>query len=188
MATYYSSIATEQQPFLNFPGGGPVSNGTGSGFNDPALEIGSVKEVIAYYTMTGSEAQGDKINIYLAQPGSMVDPTYSSVSTNGVGATATLSIGDDDTTGTYLITGASGASATRYASGLDVHASVTSPIGFAGGTSLNNPYQIGALAIEPQGSSAGTGIAGSWVYATFASLVTPTAGQVLVFRLKVVKP
>jgi len=39
MATYYSSIATEQQPFLNFPGGGPVSNGTGSGFNDPALEI-----------------------------------------------------------------------------------------------------------------------------------------------------
>lgn len=186
MATYYSSIATEQQPFLNFPGGG-LTNQPNS-FNDPGLELGALNEVTAYYTMTGSEAAGDKINVYLAQPGSMIDPAYSSVSTNGVASTATLNIGDDDTTGTYLITGTSGASATRYASGLDVHASVTSPIGFASGASLNNPYQIGALAIEPQGSSAGTGIAGAWVYATFATLVTPVAGQVLVFRLKVVKP
>ena len=54
--------------------------------------------------------------------------------------------------------------------------------------SLTIPYQIGALAVEPQGSSAGTGIAGAWVYATFATLATPVANQTLVFRLKVVKP
>ena len=186
MATYYSSIANEQQPFLNFPGGGLTTQP--NQFNDPGLEIGQVREVTAYYTMTGSELANDTIRLYLAQPGTMIDPTYSSVSTNGVGTTAVISVGDDDTTGTYLITGTSGASATRYASGLTVNASVTAPIGFTGGASLNNPYQIGALAVEPQGSSAGTGVAGSWVYATFTTLTVPVAGQVLVFRLKVVKP
>ena len=189
MATYYSSIATEQQPFLNFPGGGPVTNGTGSGFNDPALEIGSVKEVIAYYTMTGSELANDVIRLYLAQPGTMIDPAYSSVVGTGIATTATINVGDDDTTGNYIYgSTAVVASATRYASGLNVAAASTSPIGFASGVSLTIPYQIGALAVEPQGSSAGTGISGAWVYATFATLATPVANQTLVFRLKVVKP
>jgi hypothetical protein len=187
MATYYSSIATEQQPFLNFPGGGMTAQGS-AGFNDPALEIGSVKEVTAYYTMLGTEAASDVINLYLAQPGTMIDPTYSSVVSNGIATTATINVGDDDTTGTYLITGTSGASATRYASALNVAATMTSPLGFSSGTSLANPYTIGATAVEPVGSSAGTGVSGSWVYATFATLATPVAGKVLVFRLKVVKP
>ena len=135
MATYYSSIATEQQPFLNFPGGG-LTTQPGS-FNDPALEIGSVKEVIAYYTMTGSELANDVIRLYLAQPGTMIDPAYSSVVGTGIATTATINVGDDDTTGNYIYgSTAVVASATRYASGLNVAAASTSPIGFASGVSL----------------------------------------------------
>jgi hypothetical protein len=188
MATYYSSIAAEQQPFLNFPGGGMTAQGS-AGFNDPALEIGSVKEVIAYYTMTGSEVANDVVNLYLAQPGTMIDPAYSSVCSTGIATTATITVGDDDTTGNYIYGNtAVAASATRYSTALNVAAATTTQIGFTGGVSLNIPYQIGALAIEPQGSSPGTGVSGAWVYATFATLATPVAGKVLVFRLKVVKP
>jgi len=189
MATFYSSIATEQQPFLNFPGGGMTAQGSSPGFNDPALEIGSVKEVIATYTMTGTEAASDTIRLYLGQPGTMIDPAYSSVCSTGIATTATITVGDDDTTGNYIYgSTAVVASATRYSTALNVAAATTTQIGFTGGVSLNIPYQIGALAVEPTGSSAGTGVSGAWIFATFATLATVTTGGTLVFRLRVIKP
>lgn len=193
--TRYSQIATEQIPFQNFPGGGITNQGSSgpfgyAQFNDPGVEIGASREVTVIYQMYGNEASSDVINLYLAQPGTMVKPT-GSVSGSGIAATAVIDIGDDDTTGFGLVsqtTTALGASPTRYAANLNVATGQTNPIALAGGDSLVDPYQIGTLAVEPQGGPAGAGIAGSWVQARFRSITTPVAGKVLVFRLTVIKP
>lgn len=202
---YAQNVAIEQIPFANRPGGGPIPGPTAQGgfpvqFNDPGIEIGSVKEVTAIYQMYGNEASSDIINLYLAQPGTMVTPA-GSVSGSGVAATMTIDVGDDDTTGFGLVSSgvafgtpevppppALGASPTRYASAINVATGQTNPVSFAGGDSLVDPYVIGTLATEPQGSSPGAGIAGSWIQARFRSVGTPVAGKVLVFRLKLVKP
>jgi hypothetical protein len=213
---YTQNVAEEQIPFFNIPEGGPITGlygipGIGNGFNDPGLEMGNVLQVTAIYQMYGNEAANDIINIYMAQPGTIIDPTYSSVSGAGVATTATLNIGDDDVTGYGLVSSGvaftqaplpgvtfpgaitpQGASTTRYASGINVATGQANPVAFAGGTSLIDPYVIGLFATEPPGSSAnlspGAGVAGSWIQATFATLGTPVAGKVLVFRLKVIKP
>lgn len=202
---YAQSIAIEQIPFANFPGGGPIPgpNGPYGAFparlNDPALEIGNVREVIAIYQMYGNEAANDVINVYMAQPGSLVSPV-GSVVTTGIATTATLNIGDDDTAGYGLISSgaafgndalsvtAKGADPSRYASGINVATGQTNPVLFAGGTALSDPYVIGTLAVEPQGGPAGAGVSGAWVQATFATLATPVAGKCLIFRLRVTKP
>ena len=89
MATRYTqNVAIVQIPFQNLPGGGPVSGPTYSGvgapmpiqFNDAGVELGKCMEVTAIYQLQGNESVNDIINIYLAQPGSMLDPAYSSVS------------------------------------------------------------------------------------------------------------
>jgi len=201
---YAQNVAIEQIPFANFPGGGPIAGpssqaGFPSQFNDPALEIGEVFEVTAIYQMYGNEAASDVINIYLAQPNTVVAPT-GSVSGSGVATTATLNVGDDDVTGYGLVSSgaafettqlsypAKGASPTRYAANINVATGQTNPVAFAGGDALVDPYVIGTLAVEPVGGSAGTGVAGSWVQATFVTMATPVAGKVLVFRLRVIKP
>ena len=191
--TWYTGLATEQAPFANYPGGGITSQGSPAtaGFNDPALEIGGVKEVTAIYTMTGNEAANDIINIYLAQPGSMVTPT-GSVTGSGIAGSATISVGDDDTTGAAITapTVILGASTTRYSASIDVHANqqiaTGSPVSFQGGDALTAPFIIGSTAAE--NATAGGTIAGSWVQAKFLTLLSVTKGTVLVFRLKVVKP
>lgn len=199
---YSQNIAIEQIPFANFPGGGPMatpqSNGFPVQFNDPGIEIGNVREVTSIYQMYGNEASSDIVNLYLAQPGSMVTPA-GSISGSGVATTATVDVGDDDTTGYGLVSSGIafgqtppaaglGASPTRYASAINVATGQTNPVAFTGGDSLVDPYQIGTLATEPVGSSPGAGIAGSWVQLRFRSVGTPVAGKVLVVRLKVVKP
>ena len=201
---YTQNVAVEQIPFGNFPGGGPIAGPTGPGgaiaqFNDPGIEIGNVREVVAIYQMYGNEAANDIINVYLAQPGDLVSPV-GNVVTTGIATTATLNIGDDDVTGYGLISSGAAFSATalsytskgadpsRYASGINVATGQTNPVAFAGGTALQDPYVIGTLAVEPVGGSAGTGVAGSWVQATFATLATPVAGKCLIFRLRVSRP
>lgn len=210
MATRYSqSVAIEQIPFQNFPGGGPIagpSTGSYAGdFNDAGLEIGNVLQVTSIYQMYGNEAANDIINIYLAQPGTIVDPTYSSVVGSGVATTATLNIGDDDTNGYGIVSSGAafgqvqldsqitkqGADPSRYASGTNVATGQTFPMAFAGGSSLADPHEIGLLATEQNlagGGGTGAGVSGSWIQATFATLGTPVAGKVLIFRLKVIKP
>lgn len=186
--TRFSQIADNQGPFQNAPGGGITPQGSPpfAGYNDPSLELGEVKEVTAIYQMAGNEVANDLINIFLAQPGEIVVPT-GSVSGSGVAATATLQIGDDDTTGQGLVSGNTGtADPARYANNLNVATGQTNPIAFAGGTALTDPYVIGATATET-GPAGGT-IAGAWVQAKFLTLATPVAGKVLVFRIRVISP
>ena len=206
---YTQNVAVQQIPFQNLPGGGPLSNPSYTGvgaampiqFNDAGLEIGSVKEVTAIYQMQGNETVGDIINIYLAQPNSMVVPAFSSVSASpSTASTLTISVGDDDVTGYGLVSSnvafsatplptlvtPQGASTTRYSTSLS--AIGTNPNAFVGGTAFADPYVIGTLAVEPVGGSPGTGISGSWIQATILTIVGQTGGKCLVFRLKVVKP
>jgi hypothetical protein len=206
---YTQNVAIEQIPFQNFPGGGPISGPTYSGvgapmpsqFNDSGIEIGSVKCVTAIYQLQGNETVGDIINIYLAQPGSMLDPAYSSVSASAsTASTLTISVGDDDVTGYGLVSSneafsavtfpqsypAQGASTTRYSTSLS--AIGTNPNAFVGGSAFADPYVIGTLAVEPVGGSPGTGISGSWIQATILTIGGQTAGKVLVFRLRIIKP
>ena len=182
--TWYSNIAQEQEPALNFPGGGPIVQGPSgtSAYNDPSLEIGRRFDCTPIYTMTGNEAVNDIINLYLAQPGTMVLPTGTVVN-NGIAAAATIAVGDDDTTGT-----GGSASSTRYSASIDVHATnVTStPTAFAGGDALLTPYMIGPTATES--NSTGVTIAGSWIQAKFLTMTTPVSGKLLVFRLPILKP
>ena len=129
---YAQNVAVEQIPFANYPGGGPIPGPAGNqGFNDPALEIGACFEVTTIYQMYGNEAASDVINIYLAHPNTIVGPS-GSVSGSGVATTATLNIGDDDTTGYGLVSSGAafegpqlsitplGASPTRYAKNINV--------------------------------------------------------------------
>lgn len=211
---YTQNVAVQQIPFQNLPGGGPLANPTYTGvgapmpiqFNDAGIEIGSVKEVTAIYQLQGNETVGDIINIYLAQPNSMVVPAFSSVSASPSTATfLTIAVGDDDVTGYGLVSsnvaftatplvgttfpGAvtpQGASTTRYSTSLS--AVGTNPNAFVGGTAFADPYVIGTFAVEPVGGSPGTGIQGSWIQATILTIGGQTGGKVLVFRLKVVKP
>ena len=197
---YTQNVGQEQIPFGNYPGGGPIA-GPGGQFNDPGVEIGSVREVIAVYQMYGNEVANDIINIYMAQPGTLVDPLGSGVACSGVAGTATLNIGDDDSNGYGLVSsgvafGANpltvtpqGQDPSRYASGINVATGQTSPVLFTGGSSINDPHYIGTLALEPQGyAQPGAGVQGSWIQATFATLATPVAGKVLIFKLKLIKP
>jgi hypothetical protein len=206
--TRYAQIAFEQIPFANYPGGGPIAQGTtpfgNVGFNDPGLEIGNVREVTAIYQMYGNEASSDIINLYLAQPGTMVSPVGTvsgsgasggNPTVSGVAATLVLSVGDDDVTGSGLVSNPTqnpavtdGASPVRYSAPITVSTGVTNPVSFAGGTAQINPYQIGATAVEPQGANPLTGVGGSWIQAYLNKVATPTAGAALVFRLKIIKP
>lgn len=208
MATRYTqNVAIVQIPFQNLPGGGPVAGPTYSGvgapmpiqFNDAGLELGPCDEVTAIYQLQGNESVNDIINIYLAQPGSMLDPAYSSVSAStSTASTLTISVGDDDVTGYGLVSSGvafgvtpltvtpQGASTTRYSTSLS--AIGTNPNAFVGGTAFADPYVIGTLAVEPVGGSPGTGIAGSWIQATILTIGGQTGGKCLVFRLRIIKP
>lgn len=185
--TRYTNIAKEQAPFANVPGGGITSQqGNASAkLNDPALELGNVHMVTAVYQMLGNEAANDLINVYLIQPGEMVDPAYSSVSQKSPGTTMTLDIGDDDTTGQGIITGLNNTPSTRYASGINTATGQTNPVPLSGGGALIDPYVVGTTAVET--NPAGGTIAGAWLQAKFATLSAPTAGGCLIFRLKLNK-
>ena len=207
---YTQNVAIEQIPFFNLPGGGPLTGLTHSDsptsfgfpiqFNDTGIEIGSVKNVTAIYQLQGNETVNDIINIYLAQPGSMIDPAYSSISCTAAATILTGTVGDDDVTGYGLVSSGvafgvtpltvtpKGASASRYSTAIPLSGSPTNPVAFVGGTAFIDPYVIGTLAVEPVGGSPGTGIAGSWIQFTISTISVQVAGTVLVFRLKVIKP
>ena len=213
MATRYTqNVAIMQAPFSlssgpgDFIGGGPIAGPQFGAFpvqyNDAGLELGQVEEVTAIYQLYGNESVNDIINIYLAQPGSMLDPAYSSVSTTAGSATLTITVGDDDVTGFGLVSSGVaftatplpttvtplGANASRYSTSISVASGATNPVAFTGGTALTDPYVIGTLAVEPIGGSPGTGVSGSWIQATIASIVTQAPGKVLIFRLRIIKP
>ena len=209
---YTQNVAIMQSPFSTGPigdyvGGGPIAGPQVGAFpiqyNDAGLELGQVEEVTAIYQLQGNETVGDIINIYLAQPNSMVVPAFSSVSASASAATTfTISVGDDDVTGYGLVSSGvaftptpligsitpAGASPTRYSTSIAVGSGATSPVAFTGGAAFTDPYVVGTLAVEPVGGSPGTGVTGSWIQAQILSIVGQSPGKVLVFRLRIIKP
>lgn len=125
-------------------------------------EAGHLLYLIATYTMLGTEAAGDKINIGKL-PGCIIDPSHSTVVGDGVATTATLDVGDDDVAGV-----GAAADGDRYADGLDVAAAGVDRFDSIAAAARLTPYALGA---------------GSIIIGTFATLDTPVAGKKLVFRI-----
>ena len=162
MATYYTNVATNQQTGVNFPGASSsvAAPPSGTGFNDPVLEQGNSEFVIATYTMTGSEAQGDVINIAYLNANSLVNPLSSWVATSaGLGTTAAVQVGDADP---------AGSSATRYSTALTVTSATQAQ--FTGGAAAATPYFVSA---------------DCWLTATLSTLSVPVAGAKITFWIGV---
>lgn len=118
--------------------------------------------VIAY-TMLGTEAQGDFLNLCKLPQGAEIDPTVSTVTGDGIATTATLDIGDDDVLGVGTT-----ADADRYADGLDVAAAGIDLFSANACAARLTPYALGADSI---------------IICEFKTLVTPVAGKKLLFRI-----
>lgn len=117
----------------------------------------------ATYTVLGTEAAGDKINIVRLPMRAMVDPTYCTVVSDGIATTATLDVGDDDVLGV-----GAAADVDRYADGLDVAAAGIDKFDSIACAARLTPYVLGSEA---------------WIIGTLVTLVTPVAGKKLVFRI-----
>ncbi len=166
MATLQTNIATAQQAGANFPGGSGGLTTQPGGFNDPVLELGTSSTITATYTMTGSEAVNDVIQICQLGQGAVVSPE-STVANNGVATTLTVSVGDTDTAG-----GTVSADTARYSGSVSVAAATTTvPTPFTGGTVVAVPASI---TDDPV-----------WVQAKILTVGTPVAGKLLVFRLRI---
>lgn len=117
----------------------------------------------AIYTMLGTEAAADSFKIVKLPPRAMVDPTLSTVTSEGVATTCTLDIGDDDVLGV-----GAAADVDRYADGLDVAAAGIDKFDSIIAAARLTPYVLGSEA---------------WIIGTFATLATPVAGKKLTIRL-----
>jgi hypothetical protein len=115
------------------------------------------------YTMLGTEAQGDTLNLVKLPQGAVIDPTLSSVVGDGIATTATLDIGDNDTLGV-----GAAADADRYADGLDVAAAGIDLFSANACAARLVPYALGDDAI---------------IICEFKTLVTPVAAKKLLFRI-----
>lgn len=125
-----------------------------------SLVSAAVLFATAKYTMTGSEAAADIINIVKLPQGTTIIPGLCSVTGDGIATTATLDVGDDDDS--------DAADADRYADGLDVAASGTDLFTGIAGVAQQTPYTLGKDAI---------------IQGTFATMATPVADKVLTFRI-----
>jgi hypothetical protein len=123
----------------------------------------NVRMVEVIYTMLGTEAAADIINIVKLPQGAIIDPTLSSIVTDGIAGTATIDIGDDDTAGV-----GAAADVDRYADGLDVAAAGVDLFTANSAAARLTPYALGADSI---------------IRATLVTLVTPVATRKLTFRI-----
>jgi hypothetical protein len=118
------------------------------------------KVATVLYTMLGTEAANDLINLCVLPEGAIVDPTHSSLTTDGVATTCTLSVGDtDDTTA---------AVADRYAVALNPAAAGHALFSSTAGAARLTPYALQKDTV---------------IQAKFLTLVTPVAGKKLLFRI-----
>ena len=165
MSILYTDISANQRNFLNFPGGG-LTTQPGQ-FNDPVLELGTLSEITAVYTMTGNEVQNDIINVARVPSGSLVNPIDGNVASEAVATTAVITVGDTDTqAGTVT------ADTARYSTSLNIAAgNTTVGFPFTGGTVLLTPAQI----------------TDDWVFITakFTTLTVPVAAKKIIFRISV---
>ena len=177
MAFLYTDVAGPQRDGNNFPGaGGLTTQPSGGGFNDPILELGTLSEITAVYTMTGAEVQNDIIYVARIGQGVLVTPIGSSVAGNAIATTAAVQVGDTDT-----VNGTVAPNQTRYSTAMTVSADMSATIGVA--------FIGGATLITPQITTDQDGAAGSnqlWITAKFSTLTVPVAGKVLVFRIKAI--
>ena len=110
----------------------------------------------ATYTIVGTEVATDLIDIVKLPAGAKVIPHLSRITGEALGTTATLSVGDTD----------SSPSATRYSSALDIHAA--NDLTLTGGAASLTPFTL---------------LTNCWIQAVFASLSTPTAAKKITFRI-----
>jgi hypothetical protein len=115
------------------------------------------------YTMVGTEAANDVINLVRLPGGVKIDPTLSSVTGDGIATTATIDVGDNDVLGVGAV-----ADVDRYADGLDVAAAGIDLFSANACAARLTPYVLGGESI---------------IQAKFITLVTPVAGKKLRFRI-----
>ena len=123
----------------------------------------NVRTVEVIYTMLATEVAGDVINIVRLPQGAIIDPTLSSIVTDGIAGTATIDVGDDDVLGV-----GAAADVDRYADGLDVAAAGVDLFTANSAAARLTPYALGADSI---------------IRATLVTLVTPVAARKLTFRI-----
>jgi hypothetical protein len=139
----------------------PVIGSRAEGLNASAETL----FVTTTYTMLGTEAAGDFVRICKLPPRVMVDPTLSTITSEGVATTLTVDVGDDDDTGV-----GTAADADRYADGLDCAAA---------GIDLFSANACAAR-LTPYVTSKEC-----WLIAELKTLVTPVADKKLTFRVAV---
>ncbi len=154
MAILYTNVAAVEAGSVNI-----LAN-----LDDPNLSCARLSLITATYTMTGAESPNDLIYIKRVPSGSLVDPT-STVAGDGIGTTASITVGDLDTQA-----GTVSPDLSRYSAAIAVSAAMTAPVAFAGGTTLTAPAQI----------------TDDWVFlvAKFTILSVPVEAKKLIFRIR----
>lgn len=110
------------------------------------------------YTMLGTEAAGEKINLMLGLQGMTIIPEHSFITSDGISTTCTMDVGDTDPT----------ADQDRYCAAANVAAANARPLFSATG----NPV----AAVTPY-----TLAFNAFIQATFLTLTVPVAGKKLQF-------
>lgn len=131
MAIKYTDVALAQQPGVNFPGqpGNQQLTNPPSQYNNPIFE--NDQEIVATYTMDGTEAANDTIYISKLEAGIVVDPNGKvSSGLTAPATTLTLSIGDNDLGNPALLP--SSAIAALQAAATPPSTSLTAPIWVSG--------------------------------------------------------
>jgi hypothetical protein len=156
MATFNSDIYAKQA--------NPILGNRNAGIR----ETGRLLFLTATYTMVGTEAAGDKINIGKLPQGCIIDPSHSTVVGDAIATTATLDVGDDDVAGV-----GAAADVDRYADGLDVAAAGVDRFDSIAAAARLTPYVLGTDSI---------------IIGTLVTLDTPVAGKKLTFRIGYLAP
>jgi hypothetical protein len=134
------------------------------GNRNPGLKVSAgVLFATAIVTLAGTEVAGHVANLVKLPMGVRIDPTLSTVTSEGVATTLTVDVGDDDVLGVGLA-----ADVDRYADGLDCAAAGIDKFDSIIAASRLTPYTLGSE---------------STITATFVTLATPVATKKLVFRI-----
>jgi len=136
--------------------------------NARAREDSPLRFIECLYTMTGAEAQNDLINLAVGKPGMVIDPSHSTVVSDGIATTATIDVGDTDAEGVGAVVDVD-----RYADGLDVAAAGVDRFDANACAARLTPYTIASDCL---------------IQAKFITLVTPVAGKKLRFRIGYLSP
>jgi len=153
MATFYADEIAGSTSSLQATNLGDRINGR---ILTPRFSIAVVK-----YTMAGTEAANDLVNLIELEAGSQVISHLSRVYSDAIAATATIDIGDLDAEGV-----GAAADPDRWADGLDVAGAGWDLFSANSSAGQITPYNLGSRA---------------WLQCKFATLVTPVAAKNLVF-------